>query len=248
MSSTLGPASEAGRARVPASLAIAGLVCWLSLFGCGASATRPLLDDTRLGLMSPVDESESIGEAAGAKPTPRREPWRLAILYRPQADDPGPSAHQHRIWRDAFRESERIGEVVLVSDFLSPPAEDADLRALRLAAARLQADAVLVYSGAVTTDQGHNLAALTYLTGIGLFFFQGTDLDVSFVNKGALIDTRTGYLYFLTDAESKVHASGPWLLLDEQEVVDRANEVTLGKFAAKIAEMIESSPELREAE
>ncbi len=245
MSLLLGQSVRDGCPLASITVVLSGLLVLMGALGCQATAPRPSIDDTRLGLMAPVDESESIGEAAAARPTPRPGPWRLAVLYRPQADDPGPSAHQHRVWREAFRESERIGEVVLVSDFLSPPAEDADLRALRLAAARLQADAVLLYSSAVSSATSQNLAAFAYLTGFGLFFFRGTDVDVAFVQKGALIDTRTGYLYFLADAEARVSGSGPLLVLDEQEVIDRANEVTLEKFARKIAQLIEESPDLR---
>ncbi|MEQ8768820.1 MAG: hypothetical protein RL885_33245 [Planctomycetota bacterium] len=217
------------------------------LIACSSTVQRPPIDDARLGLMAPVEDGESIGEAANSKPTPRTAPWRLAVIYRPQRGGPEPSSHQHRIWREAFRESERIGEVVLVSDFLSPPSESADLEALRLAAARLQADAVLIYSGAVATEWSHNLASLTYLTGFGLFFFQGTDIESVFAYRGALVDTRSGFLYFVTDAETRVTASGPWALLDEEEVVGRASEVTLEKLSSKVAQLIEDSPDLRQA-
>lgn len=92
--------------------------------------------------------------------------------------------------RDLYR------DVLPLFDFLPPPSEKTlDAGAIRRAAARLHADAVLLYDQRVTVEQGMNPLALLNLTGVGYYLLPASSFEIRTDTRVRLLDVRNGVVY-----------------------------------------------------
>jgi hypothetical protein len=177
-------------------------------------------------------------------------PFRLAVWFRPPRTErwSGPGFN----WRDPDREmilsalgplasDGVIAEIIPIAD--STIVGD-DLRAVRLAAARHAADAVLIITGASDVDRYSNAAAMLYVTLVGLWLVPGSHADGIFLATASLWDVRNEFLYMAAEAEGTFGMTRPALLLEGDEMVVGAKRVALAGLAKELGARVRN---LREA-
>jgi hypothetical protein len=111
-------------------------------------------------------------------------------------------------------------------------------RDIRQAAARYNADALLVIRGASAVERYNNGHAAWYATGIGAYLAHGTESHALFMMQGTLWDVRTGYLYGTQTAEGETTLIGPATSLDDKSAVAEAKDVALERFSKELADML----------
>ena len=111
-------------------------------------------------------------------------------------------------------------------------------RDVRLAAARYNADVVLIVNGAAAVDRYNNGYAAWYATILGVYLAPGTNSDALFMIEGTVWDVRTGYLYGTQAAEGTAQSVGPAASLQDKDVVARAKEAALQSFDNHIADLL----------
>jgi hypothetical protein len=111
-------------------------------------------------------------------------------------------------------------------------------RDIRLAAARYNADVVLIVNGAGAVDRYNNRSAAWYATILGAYLVAGTQSDALFMIEGTVWDVRTGYLYGTQTAEGTAQSVGPAVSLQDKEVVARAKEEALQSFGKHTVELL----------
>jgi rhombotail lipoprotein len=111
-------------------------------------------------------------------------------------------------------------------------------RDIRMAAARYNADVVLIVNGAAAVDRYNNQSAAWYATILGAYVAAGTHSDALFMIEGTVWDVRTGYLYGTQTAEGTAQSVGPAASLQDKEVVTRAKEAALESFGKHTADLL----------
>jgi hypothetical protein len=114
--------------------------------------------------------------------------------------------------------------------------ERAALSVVRLAAARAQADGVLIYA---TESGGETLAnplAVLYLTVAGAWIAPGTRRTSLAVSKAAMVDTQTGYIYLIAEGMGEKRVGWrPTGLIDYEEMTLAARLVSVEQLAREAA-------------
>lgn len=135
--------------------------------------------------------------------------------------------------------------VEFLPELLLPAPGVADLGTIRLAAARAQADTVLLYSTEVGYEYEPNAWAIFYPTIVGTFLAPGSRAASMAVSKAALVDVRTGYIYDITEVYARKERRAPCAFIDpaQLEYDARLDAVTqLARAAAEKAEKLAEEP------
>lgn len=111
-------------------------------------------------------------------------------------------------------------------------------RDIRLAAARYNADILLIINGVAAVDRYNNGNAAWYATILGAYLAPGTHSDALFMIEGTVWDVRTGYLYGTQTAEGTAQSVGPAASLQDKDVVARAKEAALESFGKHTADLL----------
>ena len=172
-------------------------------------------------------------------------PYRLAIFYK-HKDFPGSSTLRKVDWVSA--DAERLQralepvkeEGILQQSFLlaNSTVQGTTFRDIRLAAARYNADAILVIDGAAAVDRYNNGHAWWYATGIGAYLAHGTESHALFMMEGTLWDVRSGYLYGTQLAEGDATLIGPATSLDDRAAIAEAKDAALKRFGKALVETL----------
>lgn len=172
-------------------------------------------------------------------------PYRLAIFYK-HKDFPGSPTLRKVDWVSA--DAERIQralepvkeEGILQQSFLlaNSTVQGTTFRDIRLAAARYNADAILVIDGASAVDRYNNGHAWWYATGLGAYLAHGTESHALFMMEGTLWDVRSGYLYGTQTAEGETTLIGPASSLEDRAAIAEAKDVALERFGKELADML----------
>ena len=118
-------------------------------------------------------------------------------------------------WRKAVEETGLVKVIFISSVILSANPE---FHEIRLAAARLRADAMLLYAVVDSDVQKHNLGALMYLTLVGAFFIPGDEAGVLTFAKGACFDVENEFLEFTVEGEDERQTVKPYYFLDKKQL------------------------------
>ena len=111
-----------------------------------------------------------------------------------------------------------------------------DLPQLRLAAAKLGADTLLVVKAAADTDRYLNPSAILYLTLVGYYFIPGSHADALVMLTGAVFDVKNEYIYATADAEGEEHSWGPGAFVSSEESVRKAQTKAFEAFGNELTE------------
>ncbi len=190
-------------------------------------------------------------QAARALKAQLPHPARLAVYLKATRERPF-QRQTHRIdWSPTDRDilssfwiSLKPAQIVSEFVFLSESAiQGTTVADIRLAAARHQADGVLIVQGVTALDRYHNGYAALYPTVAGAFLAPGTHSDALCVVEGTLWDAATGYLYGTQTTEHTTQREGPIVSLSDQDTLLAAKEETLELFAKEIADFLRTLAE-----
>lgn len=181
-------------------------------------------------------------------------PYRLAIFFK-HKDFPSSPALRKVNWMSADAELvqralEPIKEegILRQSFFLAnSTVQGTAFRDIRLAAARYNADALLVIDGASAVERYNNGHAWWYATGLGAYLAHGTESHALFMMEGTLWDVRSGYLYGTQTAEGETTLIGPATSLEDRAAIAEAKDVALARFGKELAETLRLLKEKQKA-
>ena len=172
-------------------------------------------------------------------------PYRLAIYFKHKAFPRQPSLRRAE-WLsvDADRVKQALAQLkaegLLQQAFVlaNSSVQGTTFRDLRQAAARYNADALLIIDGASALDRYNNSHAAWYATGIGTYLAHGTESHALFMLEGSLWDVRSGYLFGTQTAEGETTLVGPAPFVDDQKAIAQAKDVALDRFEKEIVDML----------
>ncbi|MCO6430707.1 MAG: hypothetical protein J5J00_07580 [Deltaproteobacteria bacterium] len=113
--------------------------------------------------------------------------------------------------------------------------------ALRRAAARHGADAVLMVSAASEVDNYLNPSSLLYFTIVGAFIAPGSHKDALFMIEGELVDVNNGYLYAAAQSEGEYSTVRPAYFSEDKDALAPAKKEALMAFGEEISNRITRS-------
>ncbi len=185
------------------------------------------------GAEQKVVTEEDIAKAFALKPQ-LPVPFRLAVYFSPRSYG----------WRWRGEDKDRllqmgaelkskkiISDIVIVDDYVI---EGEGRKAVRLAAARAGADAVLIVNGVSDTDRYNNPLAATYALLITPLFVPGTVLDGLFIANASLWDVRNQYLYLSSEAEATASETRPAFFIEETHVIQEAKAEAVAALAKRL--------------
>jgi hypothetical protein len=195
---------------------------------------------------------QSSAEAAGQAPAgsshvtaePPRLPFRLALFFVQQAFPPEQSlraaewvgADKERLsgWLAPLRQEGILSDLFFLVD---PTIRNADGEAIRQAASRYGADAVLMVRGVGAVDRYDNGYAALYPTLIGAYFAPGTHSDALFLISGTLHPVRSNWRETQT-VEGHAEMVGPTMAVHDAPVLTRAKQAALDELGQRMAAML----------
>ncbi|HEX2767834.1 MAG TPA: hypothetical protein VHN12_00995 [Geobacteraceae bacterium] len=126
-------------------------------------------------------------------------------------------------WAVPLKKAGVVSELVMLPSFLIEQCQGNDpgcsMRVSRSAAARVQADALLLINLSTAVDKYANLASLFNFTIIGMWLVPGHHRDALTIAEGVMIDNRNEYLYAFALGEAEESAIRPLLYADSWNVV-----------------------------
>ncbi len=139
----------------------------------------------------------------------------------------GPDKDQLLAWGEALKADGVLADMFIMS---GATVAGGDLRAIRLAAARHGADAVLVLAGAGELRRSSTAFAALNWTIIGGLVLPGTRVEALFLVDGTVWDVRNEYLYLSAEADGSARRVGPTFLLDQEPTFESARRRALEAF------------------
>jgi hypothetical protein len=233
---------------------VLALVMLLNVAGCTASRglNRQALQESFHDHPDVVTNQDIATTMALQSRLP--SPYRLAIYFK-HKDFPSSPTLRKVDWVSA--DGERLQralepvkeEGILQESFLlaNSTVQGTTFRDIRLAAARYNADAILVIDGASAMERYNNGHAWWYATGLGAYIAHGTESHALFMMEGTLWDVRSGYLYGTQTAEGETTLIGPATSLEDRAAIAEAKDVALVRFGKEIAEMLRLLKEKQKA-
>ncbi len=181
-------------------------------------------------------------------------PFRLAVvppsmINRCAWGQPGETEGERAelmAWGERLKKEGIVSELIVIPEMLvgvnAAPGTTGAYKAVRVAAARLGADAILVLRSVTETDSYINPLGLLDLTIVGLWVIPGHHKDTLTVVEGLLIDNRNQYVYFAGSAEGKGTQLAPALLLDEKDAVRESRCAALKAFGDLMVQQSRTLP------
>jgi hypothetical protein len=205
----------------------------LLLAACGASTgfhqAAPRAVDSSKPVVTNNDQVEDAFELQAQLP----KPYRLGVVFRDPVADQGVEQTwrweaEHRAQLLAALETlEGKGEISAVFSIARSTVVADNLHAIRVAAARQGADAVLVISAADLEKREANAWAFSYLALVPMLFAPGNELRVDFTTHAELWDVRNEYLYLAAEAEARAEQQRALPYIDLEEASADAQKESL---------------------
>lgn len=222
-------------------------LCAMALAGCASKGFNRGELKEQIGATSHSYDDKTIKQAFSKKPN-LPKPFKLGIFFK----SPNEVKHVKSDWRWTEEDRSRFLLIAselksqgLISDafpILNSLVEKDDLRSLRMAAARHQADALLVVGGAGSIERSMNALGWTYLLILPTLFVKGSETETLFITQGSLWDVKNGYLYLTAEAESDDKKTYAALTGDsDRELLKKAKESSLEKLKSELQNMIKGA-------
>jgi rhombotail lipoprotein len=175
-----------------------------------------------------------------------RLPIRLAVLaparLGPYGGDSGLMEGEREeivSWGEKLKKEGIVSEFMIIPEMLLDTGVERHrsgptLKSVRIAAARMQADAVLILRSITETDSYFNPLGVLDLTIVGLFLVPGHQRDALTMVEGMVIDNRNQFLYFAATAEGKGSATAPIAMMDKRDAVGESRRNALHAFGENL--------------
>ncbi len=248
-----------GKGTICRTTALAALAFALSAAGCAVGTHRPDFQTSRYRMLLAA-ETQYVGGGNPPAALPEKEVQaevdRLLAL-QPRAEEPrkvviyavdsagatGIRSPMKRLelheassqeMRRALQESGVFEEVDYLPEILLPPGGPADLKTLRVAAARAQADTILIYATEVGWERRLNAWALLYPTIVGFGTFPGNEETYLALSKAVLMDVGSGYMYALMEVHGRESVTGPGASIDREQLEFEARMAAVKKLTSEV--------------
>jgi rhombotail lipoprotein len=109
------------------------------------------------------------------------------------------------------------------------------LKAIRVAAARMQADAVLIMRSVTDVDSYLNPLGVLDLTLVGMWLIPGHHKNALTIVEGMVIDNRNQYLYFAGSAEGTGSTFGPLAVIEERDAIGESRRNAIHSFGERLS-------------
>lgn len=201
--------------------------------GCAHGFDRNALRE-RLNDGSVQSNDADIAEVRELKPQ-LRFPCRIAVYLKPAPGHDWRWTPEDRAamekWAEALKKDGVASEVIMLPEVLTGKGEPKELR---LAAAKVGADALFVVHGAAQTDSYKNFAAVLDFTLVGGLVIPGSHKDTLFLMEGVLLDVDNGYIYTGVQAEGVGKVRRPTFVIDERDAVLPAKTQAVARFGDEV--------------
>ncbi len=229
---------------------IASMLVFTSLFaaGCASKGFNRGQLDSQMGVTKPTYDDAEIKAAYEKKPN-LPSPFKLAVYFK----TPKHATYGEPVWRWSEDDKAVLAGVAaelkkegLVADVFpivsSATGGSEDLKALRLVAAKHQADALLIVSGAGEIDRYTNHAGYSYLLLLPTLFVRGSEADTLFVTSATMWDVKNEYLYLTAEAEETTRESyiAAWGRNDKDLLAEAKNK-SVAKLRDELTRMIKGA-------
>lgn len=215
--------------------------------GCASEGFNRGALKEQVGVTKATFDEKDIKEAYNKKPNLPKA-FKLGVYFVPPKFGPG-SEPQWRWTEQDKKLIESIGQKLksqgLVSNvfpILDSITDGEDLKSLRLAAAKHQADALLIVRGAGEIDRYINKWGWSYILLFPTLFVPGSETETLFMVNATMWDVKNEYLYLTSEAESLaketyVAAFGR----QDKALFDEAKTQALTELKAELERMIEGT-------
>ncbi|MGF1580731.1 MAG: hypothetical protein ACFCD0_15320 [Gemmataceae bacterium] len=206
------------------------LLSSLCLMGCVSGFDRSALREQLSGYRAEAAE-ESIEKLKARKPR-LKFPCNVAVyLYPDDADSSWSWSSADRAymesWGTRLKQEGVVEGMFIISDMFT---NGKDLPSLRRAAAKYNADVLLVVKGATQTQNYVNPGALANLTLLGGFVVPGQHCDAMFLLQAGVVDVSSGVVCASLESEGEARLIKPSFLLKQEDAIGRAKRHALEKF------------------
>jgi rhombotail lipoprotein len=216
--------------------------------GCSAGFDRVAMQQSLAEERRIFTDDEDVLKIESLRPQVQF-PIRLAVVP-PSAFCTRAGKESRLTPEDEREELTALGEQLkkdgIVSDFILVPEmllktglepwQAGYLKSVRIAAARLQADAVLILRSVTDVDSYINPLGILDLSVAGMFLVPGHHKDALTLVEGLVIDNRNQFLYFAASAEGKGSTLGPLAVIDEKDAVQESRKNALHAFGGSLAQ------------
>ena len=210
--------------------------------GCASKGfNRGSLQEMLRGDQPKYDDKE-IKEAFNKKPN-LKKPFRLGIYFKSSPKSTWRWTEQDKaIFDELTNELKNNGTLSTVFPIMDSLVNEDSLKGIRLVAAKHQADAVLIISGATEVDRYINSWGWTYILILPTLFVPGSEVDTLFMAQASLWDVRNEYLYLT--AESEVTTKKTYVAAfgkSNKDLITQTKTGSLNKLKDELKKMIKGT-------
>jgi rhombotail lipoprotein len=206
--------------------------------GCSANFSREemareLQEDRRI-----VFDDEDVLKIEQLRPQ-IQYPFRLAVVPPARVGnrlggDTGTAKGEHEALMAIGEQLKKEGIVssfsIIPQFLIDTSSHRGSIKGIRLAAARMQADAILVLRSVTDVDSTVNPLSVLDLTIVGMFLVPGHQKHALTMLEGMIIDNRNQFLYFAAAAEGAGSTYGPLAVVEERDAVGESRRNAMNSF------------------
>ncbi|MBI3854872.1 MAG: hypothetical protein HY293_04195 [Planctomycetes bacterium] len=137
-------------------------------------------------------------------------------------------------WGEKLQKEGVVSEFMIIPQMLLDLGPDRSrasyVKSVRVAAARMQADAVLFLRTVTDTDSYINPLGVLDITIVGMFLIPGHQRDALTIVEGMVIDNRNQFLYFAGSGDGTGSATAPLAMFDRRDAVAESRRNALRAF------------------
>jgi rhombotail lipoprotein len=217
------------------------LLAALSAVGCSASFNPRAMEERQWGgeKFFTDDDLRRI-EQLRPQLTP---PIRLAIappMYEYGSPEQDGEREAIEAWSAELKKTGLVKEVILLPKILlGTPSQGRHthdyFKAVRVAAARVQADAVLLMSSVTDVSSYLNPLSILDLTIVGIYVAPGHHKDAMTIVEGIVMDNRNEYVYWTGSAKATGTTTAPLVYIDKDDAIRKSRVAALKAFGERLA-------------
>jgi rhombotail lipoprotein len=225
-------------------IALAGIA--LTAVGCAGAFDREAMSVALQEERKLFSDDDDVTKIDQLKPQ-LKLPFRLAVVPPIQVTnhywhDPRGMMEGERdeimAWGEKLKKEGIVSEFTMIPNMLLELGADRNrhsyIKAVRVAAARLQADAVLFLRSVTDTDSYANVLAFLDITIVGMFLIPGHQREALTILEGMVIDNRNQYIYFAASVEGTGSATAPLALFAKGDAVAESRRNALRAFGDQL--------------